>query len=136
MPALRICVDVPELERAIAFYTGGLGLTVGRRLGSDWAELLGCPVPIDLVTNRAGTRPVREGAALRDYGRHWTPVHLDFVVDDLDAAVARARGAGAAVELPITEKKWGRIAVLADPFGHGLCLLEMRGRGYDELLGA
>ena len=56
------------------------------------------------------------------------------VVDDLDGAVARATTAGATVELPITDKKWGRIAVLADPFGHGLCLLEMRGRGYDELL--
>jgi lactoylglutathione lyase len=22
---------------------------------------------------------------------------------------------------------------LADPFGHGLCLIEFRGRGYDEI---
>ncbi|EAU69984.1 glyoxalase/bleomycin resistance protein/dioxygenase [Stigmatella aurantiaca DW4/3-1] len=70
----------------------------------------------------------------RSYRRHWTPVHLDFVVTDLDAAVQRARSAGATVEKEIEETKWGRIALLADPFGHGLCLLEFRGRGYDELL--
>jgi hypothetical protein len=28
---------------------------------------------------------------------------------------------------------WGRIAVLADPFGHGLCLIEFLNRGYDEI---
>jgi hypothetical protein len=26
------------------------------------------------------------------------------------------------------------MANLADPFGHGFCLLELRGRGYDEIL--
>jgi hypothetical protein len=29
----------------------------------------------------------------------------------------------------------GRLAVLADPFGDGFCLLEFQGRGCDELLG-
>jgi len=28
---------------------------------------------------------------------------------------------------------WGRIAVMADPFGHGFCLIEFLGRGYDEI---
>jgi len=31
---------------------------------------------------------------------------------------------------------WGRMASLADPFGHGIDLLEFRGRGYDEILAA
>jgi predicted enzyme related to lactoylglutathione lyase len=62
-------------------------------------------------------------------------VHLDFAVTDLDAAVQRAQAAGATVERGIQEQKWGRIALLADPFGHGFCLLEFKGRGYDELLG-
>ena len=42
--------------------------------------------------------------------------------------------AGATLDRPVQEKKWGLLANLADPFGNGLCLLEMRGRGYDELL--
>ena len=30
----------------------------------------------------------------------------------------------------------GRLALLSDPFGHGFCLFELQGRGYDELLPA
>jgi uncharacterized glyoxalase superfamily protein PhnB len=53
----------------------------------------------------------------------------------IDAAVRRARAAGATLEREIQSKKWGRLANLADPFGNGLCLLELVGRGYDELVG-
>ena len=38
------------------------------------------------------------------------------------------------LEQQVRERPWGRLAVLADPFGHGFCLLEFRGRGYDEML--
>ena len=61
-------------------------------------------------------------------------MHLDFVVNDMEAAVVRLQKHGATLEMPITERAWGRIAGLRDPFGHGLDLLEFRGRGYDELL--
>lgn len=134
MTGLRVCIDVDDLERGIAFYTAALGLTVARRLRSDWAELAGAPVPIDLLANAAGTAASPAAAARRDYGRHWTPVHLDLVVEDLDAAVRRARESGAAVEVDVRERPYGRLAVLADPFGHGFCLIEFRGRGYDEVL--
>lgn len=69
----------------------------------------------------------------RDYQRHWTPVHLDFVVEDVHAAVRKATLAGATLEGDIHTCKWGRIAHLADPFGHGICLVEFLGRGYDEI---
>jgi predicted enzyme related to lactoylglutathione lyase len=134
MPALRVCIDVDDLERGIAFYTAALGLTVARRLRSDWAELAGAPVPIDLLANAAGTPASPAASARRDYGRHWTPVHFDVVVDDLDAALGRALAAGATVEVGVRERPYGRLAVLADPFGHGFCLIEFRGRGYDEIL--
>jgi uncharacterized glyoxalase superfamily protein PhnB len=61
-------------------------------------------------------------------------VHLDFVVDDIDAAIARLLAHGAALEAAVAERPYGRIAGLADPFGHGLDLLEFKGRGYDEML--
>jgi predicted enzyme related to lactoylglutathione lyase len=134
MPALRVCIDVDDLERAIAFYGAALGLTVARRLRSDWAELAGAPVPIDLLANAAGTPASPAAAARREYGRHWTPVHLDVVVDELEAAVRRALEAGARIEVDVRERPYGRIAVLSDPFGHGFCLIEFRGRGYDEVL--
>ena len=60
-------------------------------------------------------------------------MHLDVVVDDVDAAVARAVAAGARLEDPAATHAWGRIAHLSDPFGHGICLLQFLGRGYDEL---
>lgn len=132
---LRACLDVDDVERGIAFYTDGLGLEVGRRFGDDWVELVGAPVPLDLLLRPAGS-PANPGpeAPSRTYDRHWTPVHLDFVVSDLDAAVDRARKAGATVEGGTRSYPWGRIARMADPFGHGFCLLEFRGRGYDEVL--
>ena len=49
-------------------------------------------------------------------------------------ALERAREAGAVVEGDVQVRPWGRMANLADPFGHGFCLLEFRGRGYDEVL--
>ena len=53
------------------------------------------------VASLLARRPVSPATAqTRDYGRHWTPVHLDIVVDDVDAAVARAVAAGATLEKP------------------------------------
>ncbi len=131
---LRICIDVDDMPRAVAFYTDGLGLQTGRRLRNDWVEILGAGRPIDLLLNASGTQPVKGQPGLRNYQRHWTPVHLDFVVDDIDAAVARLLAHGAALEASVAERPYGRIAGLADPFGHGLDLLEFKGRGYDEIL--
>jgi len=131
---IRICVDVSDLEKAIAFYRDGLGLTPGRRLRNNWAEMLGADAPIDLLTEAAGTAPSPNCKAIRSYDRHWTPVHLDFVVEDLEKAVERAKAAGATMDHEIKARPYGRIAVLADPFGNGFCLLEMKGRGYDEML--
>lgn len=133
MATLLINIDVPDLARGEAFYTAALGLTVGRRLGAAGVELLGAPCPIYLLAKPAGSATA-PGAAPRDYARHWTPVHLDLVVDDLDAALARALAAGATLERPPSTSSWGRLALLADPFGHGLCLVQFVGRGYDELV--
>lgn len=134
MLQLRICIDVSDLEAGIAFYRDALGLSLGRRLGAKWAEMLGASSPLDLLAEAEGTAPSSRTTTVRDYGRHWTPVHLDCVVTDLAAAVQRAIAAGATLDHDIQPRKWGRIATLADPFGNGFCLLEFRGRGYEELL--
>lgn len=135
MRGLRVVIDVDDLDHGVAFYTRALGLTVGRRLGHEWAELLGAPCPIDLLAKPPGTVAAPTGTRpLRAYDRHWTPVHLDVVVDDVEAAVRRAVEAGARLERDVERKAWGRIAILADPFGHGFCLLAFEGRGYDEVL--
>jgi predicted enzyme related to lactoylglutathione lyase len=136
MLELRVCIDVDDLDKGIAFYTQGLGLQLGRKFGDKAAELLGASSPIDILAKPAGSQATTVSSSPRDYRRHWTPVHLDFVVKGLDAAVQRAQAHGATVEQGIKELEWGRIAILADPFGHGLCLLEFKGRGYDEISGS
>jgi lactoylglutathione lyase len=86
-----------------------------------------------LLVAARGTAPFAGSTATRDYRRHWTPVHLDFVVDDIEAAVKQAVTAGASIEVPIGQHAYGKLAVLADPFGHGFCLLQFEGRGYDAI---
>jgi predicted enzyme related to lactoylglutathione lyase len=131
--AILINIDVPAIEPAVEFYTRGLGLTVGRRLGTDFVELLGADAPIYLLQKAAGTSPFHLATEHRTYARHWSPVHLDFVVDDIEAALERARAAGASVEGAISEHAYGRLALLADPFGNGLCLVQFVGSGYDAI---
>ena len=128
---LLLNIDVPDLAAAQAFYTAAFGLRPARRLGPGVLELLGAAVPIYLLGKSAGS--IGAGGSVRDYTRHWSPLHVDVVVDDLDAALAQALAAGAAQEGPIREANWGRIVQLADPFGHGWCLLQFLGRGYDEI---
>ncbi len=126
-------IDVDDLERAEAFYVAALGLRVGRRFGGDLVELLGATSPIYLLRKAAGSAAGEAIVQTRDYRRHWTGVHLDFVVPDLTLALRRAQEAGAVLEGEPRTAAWGRIATLADPFGHGFCLLQFLGRGYDEI---
>src|SRR5690606_9848516 len=85
-----INIDVDDLDRAIQFYRDAFGFEVTRRFGADGAELTGAGAPIYLLRKAQGSRPAGTVAGGRDYARHWTPVHLDFVVDDVDAAVGTA----------------------------------------------
>ena len=132
MSGLLVNIDVDDLERATRFYCAALDLRVGRRF-EGWTELVGATAPIYLLPKTAGTAASPKSGEKRRYGRPWTPVHLDFVVPDLDQSVARAKSAGATVESEIETHAWGRIALLADPFGNGFCLLQFTGRGYDEI---
>ncbi|MHC2116280.1 VOC family protein [Stenotrophomonas geniculata] len=126
-------LDVPDLAAAETFYTEAFGLRIGRRLGPEAVELLGEPTLLYLLQNEAGSIATEDGD-VRDYERHWTPLHLDWVVDDIDAALARAVAAGATLEQSVRERRWGRIVVLADPFGHGFCLIQFSAEGYDALV--
>ena len=130
--SLLLNIDVPDVESGVRFYTTAFGLTVGRRFGTDFVELVGWPATVYLLAKKAGT--VGAGGDPRRYERHWTPVHADIVVDDVDGAVTQAVAAGARLESPASDTAYGRIAMLADPFGHGFCLLQFNDKGYDALL--
>jgi predicted enzyme related to lactoylglutathione lyase len=131
--ALVVNIDVPDLEQAVAFYAQAFGLVLARRLfDGTVAEMAGAAVPIYLLQKDAGSLPSPGSAAGRDYARHWTPVHLDFVVDRIEPALERASAAGAKLEGKVETFGWGRQAVMSDPFGNGVCLLQWRNRGYAE----
>lgn len=126
-------LDVDDLGRAIHFYSSAFGLTPGRRFGAAGVEMLGSSAPIYLLVTAPGTLASDTSAQRRSYERHWTPVHLDFVVDDIESAVQKAISAGARLEKPVATHPWGRLALMADPFGHGFCFVQFLGRGYDTL---
>ena len=130
---LLVNIDVPDLETGIAFYEAALPLKFSRRLfDGTVAELLGASSGIYLLAEADGTLAVPRANVRRSYGRHWTPVHLDFEVDGIDEAIARAAAAGALQEGPIEDFAWGQIVTLSDPFGNGFCLLRFNGGVYEN----
>lgn len=125
-------IDVDDLEKAVEFYQAALPLQLARRLfGATVAELLGASSRIYLLEKRPGSSATSQGHARRCYQRHWTPVHLDFEVENIGEAAARATAAGARQETPIRDFPWGRLVLLSDPFGNGFCLLQFNGGCYE-----
>lgn len=130
MASVSINIDVGDLQKGLAFYQAAIGLRPVRRLGDFAVELAGAEVPVFLLHKPASAAPFPGAPGGRDYGRHWTPVHLDFLVDALEPAVARAVAAGAVAESDLQSYGWGRMALMADPFGNGFCLIQLDPAGY------
>src|SRR5690606_33435338 len=119
-----------ELAPAIDFYCAALGLRLNRILDDDVAELTGASSTVYLLRNATGSHPTENLAQVRHYTRHWTPVHMDFVVDDVEQAAKRALCAGAVQESKCVHWRGSKCVSFADPFGHGFCLIEFRGETY------
>lgn len=134
MARTLINIDVADLAAAMRFYCEAFELHPTRRLGEAAVELEGAGVFIYLLAKAPGTAAFDgDVRGTRSYERHWTPIHLDWVVDDVERAVARAVAAGAKLESAPKTHDWGTIALLADPFGHGFCLIEFSERGYGAI---
>jgi uncharacterized glyoxalase superfamily protein PhnB len=121
---LSVSVDVPSLADGIAFYGKAFGFEVSATPVPGVAVLKLGSASLCLLEKKEGTRPSPHTAETRRYGRHWTPVHLDLHVSDLDAALARAIAAGARQEQVFRNAKHGSAAFCSDPFGHGFCLIQ------------
>ncbi|MGV6473661.1 VOC family protein [Azotobacter vinelandii] len=130
---LLVNIDVDDLEKAVRFYGTAFGLSIGRRFGGLGVEMIGGSAPIYLLAKAAGTPVSDLTSQVRNYARHWTPTHLDFVVEEIEGAIERAVRAGARLERPVATHEWGRLALMSDPFGHGFCFVQFLGRGYDEI---
>ena len=132
---LLVNIDVDDLGRAERFYTSAFDLRAGRRFEGA-VELVGGSSRVYLLVKAAGSAATPAEGSSRAFHRHWTPVHLDFVVEEIDRAVQQAVQAGAVLEQPVKTNAWGKLALLSDPFGHGFCLVQFVGRGYDEVVQA
>ena len=118
-----VSIDVPELDAGLRFYRDALGLTEVARPVPTYVVLKCGGSQIGLMEKAAGSKPAKGSDDVRRYGRHWTPVHIDFHVDDFETFLEKALNAGA-----ICEQKYeitGRppIAFCADPFGNGFCVI-------------
>jgi predicted enzyme related to lactoylglutathione lyase len=113
-----ICIDVDDVDRAVVFYARGLGLTVVES-HPDWAHVELGAQTFWIMKAPAGA----QGQISREYRRHWTPVHLDFTVEDIDAAVGRAIAAGGKLEGEVRRGAKGALANLSDPSGNGVDLV-------------
>lgn len=119
-------IDVPDLEAGIAFYGGVLGLREAARPVPAYAILSRDGQSLGLMEKAEGSRPTPAEEVRRGYARHWTPVHLDFHVDDVEATVAAVERLGGTVEQGHAVPGRSRVAFCADPFGHGFCILGPR----------
>lgn len=133
MPSFILNIDVPDIEAGVAFYTAAFDLEVGRRFDGGFVELTGAETKLYLLQKPAGSRIGPAGGDVRRYERHWSPIHPDFLVEDIGAATAKVLAAGAVQEGETHEAAYGHLAMFADPFGHGFCLIQFNSAGYDAL---
>lgn len=129
--SVLVNIDVPELRPAIDFYEAAVGARFRRFLDDDVAELSYGSAAIYLLRKPGASAATPGDGQVRTFARHWTPVHVDFVVADLDSAVARAAAAGATRESDCVEWRGSKCVTLSAPFGHGLCLIDFAAGGYE-----
>ena len=111
-PVLRrldaVTVPVPDLDQGLAFYRDRLGHDLLWR--NDAIGQAGLRLP------DSGTELVLSTAL--DYAPNW-------LVESVDAAVEHLVAGGGRVVSPPTAIPVGRVAVVADPFGNSLVLVDL-----------
>ena len=127
MASVSVSVDVPDLVQAVRFYCSAFGFSKSSEPVPGVVVLRAGNTDICLLEKRAGSRASRCTTETRRYERHWTPVHLDIRVDDLEVALTKALDAGATREQVFENPEHGSVAFCSDPFGHGFCLIEKKG---------
>ena len=118
-----VSIDVPQLDAGLRFYRDALGLSEVARPVETYVILKCGDSQIGLIEKPAGTSPAKGADDVRRYERHWTPVHVDFHVDDFDGVLARALHAGAKCEQKFPGGDHPPIAFCSDPFGNGFCII-------------
>jgi catechol 2,3-dioxygenase-like lactoylglutathione lyase family enzyme len=118
-----VSIDVPQLDEGLRFYRDALGLEEIARPIATYVILKCGSSQIGLIEKSLGTKPAPGADDVRRYQRHWTPVHIDFHVDDFEGFLAKALNAGARCEQKFNVPGRPPIAFCSDPFGHGFCVV-------------
>ncbi|MCK5726045.1 MAG: hypothetical protein KAH22_04355 [Thiotrichaceae bacterium] len=122
MIKISVSIDVSDLKKAEIFYVRALGCKKVRDQGSNMVVLSVENCDIYLQEKEAGTKPLVSSTVVRDYKRHWTPIHLDFLCENVDELVLKIVKLGGSHEGG-ESGDWGSIAHCADPFGNGFCII-------------
>lgn len=120
---VRYMVD--DVDEAIAFYTKLLGFELLTSAVPAFADVKRGNLRLLLAgpTSSAG-RPMPDGTKPGPGG--WNRIH--FIVDDLEAEVARLRDAGARFRNDIVEGPGGKQILLQDPSGNVVELFQPAAR--------
>ena len=122
MIKISVSIDVSSLKQAETFYIEALSCKKLRDQGSNMAVLSTENCDIYLQEKDSGTKPLMSSEVVRDYKRHWTPVHLDFLTENIDDVVKKIVQLGGLHE-GSESGDWGSIAHCSDPFGNGFCVI-------------
>ena len=119
--AVNVRYMVDDVEAAIAFYTAHFGFTLGSNMAPAFADVVRGPLRILLSgpTSSAG-RPMPDGRKPGPGG--WNRIH--FIVEDIEADVARLRAAGVRFRSEIVTGPGGKQIVLDDPSGNPIELFQ------------
>lgn len=108
-----VSLTVDDVEASSTFLTDHFGFRV--EMSADgFASLVRDGVGLHVIYLRRGIEVLPEG--FRD--QHAAGVIVALVVDDVDAELARLRGEGVAITLPLLQEEWGeRLFQVTDPNG-------------------
>jgi len=111
-----IILIVEDLDRALEFYTGVLGLNLKHR-AEAFAQLETGATRLGLFTREAMATTLEMDLKAPD--KNAPGFELGFKVDDVDEAFRELRKNGAAEVIAPTDRPWGqRTAYVRDPDGH------------------
>jgi PhnB protein len=117
-PRVTPYLIVDGAAKALDFYQLVFGATERMRMPSPGGKVGHAEIAIgDSIIMLADEHPEMGARAPRSFGG--SPVSLHVYVDDVDATVKAAAGAGARVVRPVENKFYGdRSGTIEDPFGH------------------
>jgi catechol 2,3-dioxygenase-like lactoylglutathione lyase family enzyme len=124
MATVHVRYVVGDVAAAIAFYTTHLGFTLVTDQRPAFADVQRGDLRLLLAgPQSSAARPMPDGRKPEPGG--WNRIHL--IVDDIEAEVARLRGAGVPFRNDIVRGPGGAQILVDDPSGNPVELFQPRG---------